>query len=225
MTCGAGACLREHRDRNLVAPPRHLRIGILLGRCGPTSRALGPQGGARTLRPGGGVWGATMTDSLEAAKQMVEKLIAIGQPGASRRHVELRAHQRGGQHRGEIAVRGAQILRIHPCWLRYVVAQGEFKSCVADEIEAWHLLEQLTGPVPTPAEAAPRPGATGTPAAPTRTAPAAPPAPPTPRTSRAHHRRVGSRPSRDTHLRAPSGRGSTAARDGTTSGATWPPRR
>jgi hypothetical protein len=36
-------------------------------------------------------------------------------------------------------------LRIHPCWLRYVVAQGEFKSCVADEIEAWYLLARLTG--------------------------------------------------------------------------------
>jgi hypothetical protein len=36
-------------------------------------------------------------------------------------------------------------LRIHPCWLRYVVSQGEFASCVADEIEAWYLLEYLTG--------------------------------------------------------------------------------
>ena len=36
------------------------------------------------------------------------------------------------------------ILRIHQCWLRYVVTLGEFKSCVADEVEAWHLLAQLT---------------------------------------------------------------------------------
>ena len=36
-------------------------------------------------------------------------------------------------------------LRIHPCWLRYVVSQGDFKSCVADEIESWHLLARLTG--------------------------------------------------------------------------------
>jgi hypothetical protein len=35
-------------------------------------------------------------------------------------------------------------LRIHPCWLRYVVAQGEFQCCVADEIEAWYLLRDLT---------------------------------------------------------------------------------
>ena len=39
---------------------------------------------------------------------------------------------------------GAHMLRIHPCWLRYVVAQGEFQCCVADEIEAWYLLEHLT---------------------------------------------------------------------------------
>ncbi len=40
-------------------------------------------------------------------------------------------------------------LRIHPCWLRYVVAQGEFRSCVADEITAWYLLESVTTEVPT----------------------------------------------------------------------------
>ena len=40
-------------------------------------------------------------------------------------------------------------LRIHPCWLRYVVSQGDFESCVADEIEAWYLLEHLTGEVTT----------------------------------------------------------------------------
>ena len=36
------------------------------------------------------------------------------------------------------------VLRIHPCWLRYVVAQDEFQCCVADEIESWYMLEQLT---------------------------------------------------------------------------------
>ena len=34
-------------------------------------------------------------------------------------------------------------LRIHPCWLRYVVDQGEFQCCIADEIEAWYKLEDL----------------------------------------------------------------------------------
>ena len=39
--------------------------------------------------------------------------------------------------------------RIHPCWLRDLVAQGEFRYCVAGEIAAWYLLERLTarGPV------------------------------------------------------------------------------
>ena len=40
---------------------------------------------------------------------------------------------------------GAHTLRVHPCWLRYVVSQGDFKSCVADEIEAYYLLALLTG--------------------------------------------------------------------------------
>lgn len=44
---------------------------------------------------------------------------------------------------------GTHTLRIHPCWLRYVVAQGDFRVCVADEIEAWYLLQQLTAEVRT----------------------------------------------------------------------------
>ncbi len=91
-----------------------------------------------------------MTDSLEAARQMVEKLIAT----ANRVHRGAKWSYELTSEVDNIEVRSqparARILRIHPCWLRYVVAQGEFKSCVADEIEAWHLLEQLTGPVPTP---------------------------------------------------------------------------
>jgi hypothetical protein len=43
---------------------------------------------------------------------------------------------------------GNHMLRIHPCWLRYVVAQGEFRCCVADEIEAWYVLERLTAEGP-----------------------------------------------------------------------------
>jgi hypothetical protein len=89
-----------------------------------------------------------MRDSLEAAEQRVEKLIAKAN----------RAHRGAGwsyeltSEVDNIEVRaqaGAHVLRIHPCWLRYVVSQGEFQSCVADEIEAWHLLEQLTGTVST----------------------------------------------------------------------------
>ncbi len=92
-----------------------------------------------------------MTDSLEAVEHMVEKLIAK----ANRVHRGARWSYELTSEVDNIEVRshatGAHVLRIHPCWLRYVVSQGEFKCCVADEIEAWHLLERLTGPVPTPA--------------------------------------------------------------------------
>jgi hypothetical protein len=88
-----------------------------------------------------------MTNSITLAEAMVRRLIAranLAHVGASWRYeltsevdnIEVASGPRG------------QTLRIHPCWLRYVVAQGEFQSCVADEIEAWYLLEQLTGEVP-----------------------------------------------------------------------------
>ena len=116
-------------------------------RLGRLDRWVEPGHCARAMECGG----ATMTDSLEAAKQMVEKLIAT----ANRVHrgatwsYELTSEVDNIEVKSQ-STADAQILRIHPCWLRYVVAQGEFKSCVADEIEAWHLLEQLTGPVPAP---------------------------------------------------------------------------
>jgi hypothetical protein len=89
-----------------------------------------------------------MTNSIEVAEAMVRRLIVRANcthVGAGWSYeltsevdnIEVAAGPRG------------QMLRIHPCWLRYVVAQGEFQCCVADEIEAWHLLERLTaeGPV------------------------------------------------------------------------------
>ncbi len=88
-----------------------------------------------------------MTDSLRIAEQMVRELIATTnrtRAGNAWRYeltsevdnIEVVAgHRHGDTH----------TLRIHPCWLRYVVSQGEFASCVADEIEAWYLLERLTG--------------------------------------------------------------------------------
>jgi hypothetical protein len=89
-----------------------------------------------------------MTNSITMAEAMVRRLIAranLVHVGANWRYeltsevdnIEVASEPRG------------QTLRIHPCWLRYVVAQGEFQCCVADEIEAWYLLERLTaeGPV------------------------------------------------------------------------------
>jgi hypothetical protein len=87
-----------------------------------------------------------MTQSLRAAEFMVEQLIAK----ANRSHTEATWSYELTSEVDNIEVVsgiGTHTLRIHPCWLRYVVAQGEFASCVADEIEAWYLLNRLTGPV------------------------------------------------------------------------------
>ena len=76
-----------------------------------------------------------MTRSLKVAEQMVTELIAA----ANRTHTEAtwRYELTSEVDNIEVVSRGAgtHTLRIHPCWLRYVIAQGEFQSCVADEIE------------------------------------------------------------------------------------------
>ena len=82
--------------------------------------------------------------SLERAEDMVRHLIDEtnrSHLGTSWRY-ELTSEV---DNIGVVAVGATRTLRVHPCWLRYVVAQGEFQSCVADEIEAWYLLAQLTG--------------------------------------------------------------------------------
>jgi hypothetical protein len=87
-----------------------------------------------------------MTPCLKSAEQMVRQLITEANrshAGAGWRYeltsdidnIEVVPDQAACTH----------TLRIHPCWLRYVVSQGDFKSCVADEIESWHLLAHLTG--------------------------------------------------------------------------------
>ena len=90
-----------------------------------------------------------MTNDLKIAEQMVEHLIAE----ANRAHFETSWRYELTSDVDNIEVspgQGVHTLRIHPCWLRYVVAQGDFKSCVGDEIESWYLLDRLTGEV-TPA--------------------------------------------------------------------------
>ena len=85
-----------------------------------------------------------MTQSLSNAEQMVRQLIA----DANGSHFEAawRYELTSDVDNIEVSTEsGVNTLRIHPCWLRYVVAQGDFKSCVADEIAAWRLLAQLTG--------------------------------------------------------------------------------
>jgi hypothetical protein len=85
-----------------------------------------------------------MTQNLKIAEQMVVHLIAE----TNRNHYESQWSYELTSDVSNIEVvtgLGTKTLRIHPCWLRYVVSQGDFKSCVADEIEAWYLLARLTG--------------------------------------------------------------------------------
>ncbi len=84
-----------------------------------------------------------MTNSLEAAEGMVRRLIAAANDahGAAAWSYELTDEV---DNIAVVSGPRAHTLRIHPCWLRYVVAQGEFQCCVADEIEAWYLLQRLT---------------------------------------------------------------------------------
>jgi hypothetical protein len=89
-----------------------------------------------------------MTNSLHVAEGMVRRLIAR----ANRSHPGARWRYELTSEVDNIEVESASwahTLRIHPCWLRYVVAQGDFQYCVADEIEAWYLLDRLTaeGPI------------------------------------------------------------------------------
>jgi hypothetical protein len=84
------------------------------------------------------------TQSLEHGEAMVRHLIAE----TNRSHVESSwGYELTSEVDNiEVVCAGrARTLRIHPCWLRYVDAQGEFESCVADEIESWYLLARLTG--------------------------------------------------------------------------------
>jgi len=38
----------------------------------------------------------------------------------------------------------SKTLKVNPTWLRFVVESGDFTACVADEIVAWYLIEELT---------------------------------------------------------------------------------
>ena len=123
-----------HRDRNHPAPWHHL-LGSML-RCAAVALDNPASGACST-------GGTSMTNNLEAAENMVRDLIA----SANRSHGTAAWDYELTSDVDNIEVvsgPGTHVLRIHPCWLRYVVAQGEFQCCVADEIEAWYMLEQLT---------------------------------------------------------------------------------
>jgi hypothetical protein len=85
-----------------------------------------------------------MTHSLSDAEHMVRQL--IDDTNGSQLEPRWRYELTSDVDNIEVVTQGEMnTLRIHPCWLRYVVSQGDFKSCVADEISAWRLLAQLTG--------------------------------------------------------------------------------
>jgi hypothetical protein len=88
-----------------------------------------------------------MTNSLSTAEGMVRRLIA--RTNRSHGTTSWRYELTSDVDNIEV-VSGPRVhtLRVHPCWLRYVVAQGEFQCCVADEIEAWYLLARLTATSP-----------------------------------------------------------------------------
>jgi hypothetical protein len=84
-----------------------------------------------------------MTNSLKAAEGRVRRLISR----TNRSHgTTTWSYELTSEVDNIEVVSGprSHTLRIHPCWLRYVVTQGEFQCCVADEIEAWYLLKRLT---------------------------------------------------------------------------------
>ena len=89
-----------------------------------------------------------MTNSITAAEAKVRRLITRANCAHAGAHW---SYELTSEVDNIEVVSGPRnhTLRIHPCWLRYVVAQGEFQCSVADEIEAWYQLERLTaeGPV------------------------------------------------------------------------------
>jgi hypothetical protein len=87
--------------------------------------------------------GDSMTQNLKIAEQMVKRLIAE----THRAQFQITWNYELTNEVDNIDVlvdHSTHTLRIHPCWLRYVVSQGDFKSCVSDEITAWYLLDELT---------------------------------------------------------------------------------
>ena len=45
---------------------------------------------------------------------------------------------------GVMVAAASKTLKVNPAWLRFVVQSGDFTACVADEIVAWYLIEELT---------------------------------------------------------------------------------
>jgi hypothetical protein len=46
---------------------------------------------------------------------------------------------------GIVVTETSKTLLVNPAWLRFVVESDDFEACVADEIVAWYLIQELTG--------------------------------------------------------------------------------
>ena len=90
-----------------------------------------------------------MTTTCKTAEECIQLLIE----DTNRNHVEC-----AGSHWeytlttevdniGIVVTETAKTLQVNPCWLRFVVESDDFKVCVADEIVAWYLIQELTGNV------------------------------------------------------------------------------
>jgi hypothetical protein len=86
------------------------------------------------------------SQNLKIAEQMVRRLIA----DTNQEHFEITWHYELTNEVDNIDVvseHETNTLRIHPCWLRFIVSEGDFQSSISDEITAWYLLDELTNPV------------------------------------------------------------------------------
>jgi hypothetical protein len=44
---------------------------------------------------------------------------------------------------GVLVGAASKTLKVNPTWLRFVIESGDFTACVADEIVAWYLIQEL----------------------------------------------------------------------------------
>jgi hypothetical protein len=86
-----------------------------------------------------------MSTTLQTAEERVAQLIdetnLVHGHGSKPWTYELTAQV---ANIGVAATEVAQTLRVNPEWLRFVVSSEDFKACVADEIVAWYLIQELT---------------------------------------------------------------------------------
>ena len=46
---------------------------------------------------------------------------------------------------GIVVTETSKTLLVNPVWLRFVIESDDFEACVADEIVAWYMIQELTG--------------------------------------------------------------------------------